>query len=1476
MQTTANTGLAQVDRITLAAHQTNQRVAMPSVIAYDYRLRGFARANAGAYTFNDSFDVVMNANGELVRARCAVSGNLEIVYATPSASMTWSANTIGATPALHVCALNGAGTNALEVYWLHSDYKTLYRATSSDGGHTWSAGAVVTTLATEQYELQMSSPAANLLFFTDDASDGAWVKVGLYSAGAWTISKWDFTNLKTNPILDEFTDAPVRVPGLATQSLGNNEYLLAFYAQAPRGHQNAGIYTVRVSNLVAGQTPHWHQIEPLFTTNPGLSTVGGVTYPTLYLAFPRLQRVGSEYWLTALEASGYAGHDVRHLCFLRSTDGIHWTTRQYLAGTDLTYTVSGTPTAFALMDLQNAKVFVSGTRFLICAYDQVFITTATPLCGVTDATNLLPNGSFEGTFSSGIAPSWSAYANGSGAGTRAESADAYAGNKAQRITKTDGGADRFGVTSNTAAVGVSPFDLSVRIKVLSYVAGAKIYLYTDFSGGPYAQGQLYTIQATDVNQWIRLSFNGAISDSTDLCFFYVWVQDANADILIDDARIAPATGKSLDLSAYVVPPSSITESGAGQSAVVSLTVENPNGIFNGSTILRRGAVIEIALGYYTSAAADETMPTIKLLVDEIRQASSLGDDRIENRLQIQARNLIKLMQDDADKPDIFYSYDAPEHTQLTQINDLTALNVFNGAFVADGQLTGGLIMVGSSLVDNLAALAHLRGEDGFVELRFKSVPGGAWTNSYVGVALQMQDQQHYYAVLFNYANDSKTFGLYQASPGSSGKVVAYALVPSVGGETRTTTLGSALAINTEYYLLVGQWHNRVKAFYSTDRINWTKVIDYAPIASEISYFGVIQKGNVTASTAFGEAHQPAELLGWNAMLNDMNTANPGGLYGKRVRYFVRVKTRQAGVLRSIGLAVLRSVVGVPPSAVLKVWKDNGAGTDPADLTNAANLLYAYTFGSYDFPVQQTNSYAPWTVHAVTTLVNLDAETYYWISLESASDISIDGSGSLTQAVLGLRYMPASHNGDGQGLKCRYQYDLTAPANFYDFQPANGGLGSTLSMYLKTSYDASGIEILGLHHSGGEMPRPIEWIANDLCVKAGITAWSPDTWLDDTLATFSNGADGSAYTFANNYTGVWAIGGGQLQAYHAALSSWAFLRSNTYYGARGDGFYEVDLTILAASKRAGILWRAAGAPSAFTSAYLIDVSTATLPLITWSKIVAGTLTTLRVMPSLVPIPTNAQFKLNVLANAGAISVYVNECLAGMFWEDGDGFVPITAQGEIGLAVLGNNSGGAVAKFANLRVPDVWKIKGTFDVAENMSWQSALNNLIGKDRVNYFVRASGAMRLASFTRRAVVDTYDSTIVQCVKTDSDRYWASHIRPEGDRFADRFEPVLLDSDGRRFRKEDYTDAYTDEQAYDDAAVPLRAARERTAQYEMTSVAVPAMELEDVIALTNPLDGTSAGQYIVNDRTLTFNLTEDAGDELVFSQVVGLRAFVG
>jgi hypothetical protein len=130
--------------------------------------------------------------------------------------------------------------------------------------------------------------------------------------------------------------------------------------------------------------------------------------------------------------------------------------------------------------------------------------------------------------------------------------------------------------------------------------------------------------------------------------------------------------------------------------------------------------------------------------------------------------------------------------------------------------------------------------------------------------------------------------------------------------------------------------------------------------------------------------------------------------------------------------------------------------------------------------------------------------------------------------------------------------------------------------------------------------------------------------------------------------------------------------------------------------------------------------------------------------------------------------------------------------------------------------------------------------------------------------------------VKTDSDRYWASHIRPEGDRFADRFEPVLLDSDGRRFRKEDYTDAYTDEQAYDDAAVPLRAARERTAQYEMTSVAVPAMELEDVIALTNPLDGTSAGQYIVNDRTLTFNLTEDAGDELVFSQVVGLRAFVG
>jgi hypothetical protein len=151
--------------------------------------------------------------------------------------------------------------------------------------------------------------------------------------------------------------------------------------------------------------------------------------------------------------------------------------------------------------------------------------------------NLLSNPSFEGTYSSGVAPSWTAYATGTAAGTRASTTDAYVGSAAQRLTRTGGGAsDKWGVSTTSAAIGGTSAAMQVRYKVLSYSAGAVIRMYADFTGGPFGEGASHTIVSADVGEW-QVLWDTATVGSTDTCTFYVWIEGANASIVIDAAQV---------------------------------------------------------------------------------------------------------------------------------------------------------------------------------------------------------------------------------------------------------------------------------------------------------------------------------------------------------------------------------------------------------------------------------------------------------------------------------------------------------------------------------------------------------------------------------------------------------------------------------------------------------------------------------------------------------------------------------------------------------------------------------------------------------------------------------------------------------------------------------------------------------------------------------------------------------------------------
>lgn len=1306
-------------RITTASQLNHRLAAKPVITVRDLRLRGFSRCVTGGLTYTGDVASVTNVAGEIVRARILQDGTLDIRYATPAASMTWSSNTVTATSKGGWGVALYASGDTLDVFYIHTDGVTVKTRRSTDGGHTWGSASDVTTLSAQPTTpnalvVFFAAPEQNMLFSGDNSAGALQMKVSIYSGGSWSTQTWDLGSIAATGPANIYGAGQYHVP-FSVVKLATNDYLIALFARAPRGYTNDGIYTVRVTNLGAGLTPHWQQLEMIHATNPGNARVGEVTYPSLFVGFPKLRVVGSESWLIALESSGFAGHNVQHLCFFRSPNGIDWTDRQYLAGTDFNYSAGGTPTAYAVIDMLNASVVVSGNYFYIVGFDKVFRTDATMLCGVDNS------------------------------------------------------------------------------------------------------------------------------------------------------------AKKLDISADVLTPIAPSMPDGGQAAVLSLTITNSDGTYNGfdglTAILRKGAQVTLATGYYTTSG-EETITELTLLIDEIEQTTAVNKDsgEIINVLRVTLRDYAKRIKRDTGAPDIFYEFNSPAHTNLPALNDLTSFAVYNGQFsAAGGELMGGLIDATDKTPDNMAVLSHLRAVDGFAEIAFKCL--GGWTNSYVGIVLQIKDNTQYLAVVYDGAN----FSLYNATPNAAGAATthSYALVTNIGGQTRQTA--ASLTVGTLYYLKVAQWHNRVVAWYSSNRTTWTKVIDYAPVDTQLTYWGIVQKGRVTASAPRGENHQPADLgldsTNYSFFLNDIAVAN----LGKAVSVFLRVKTAQGGKLRSITSALSRwegsTNLAYVPDITVEVWKDYGDGTKPASLSDTGNRLYTITISPTQVELQIANRVS-WLTLPVNSDVSVDAETYYWICVKAAANMSTTGGGyELPATPMSILYTPASHAGHVSG-KALFQYNPADLTSFYDFAPENGGLGSMPSAFLLTSYDASGIVIQKMQHCAGDPPRTIEQIARAIATKAGVLSYSLEDWINDAFGSFDNGADGGAYNWASNYSGVWAVGSGQLSGYHASASTWALLRTNTYLGSRGDGIIDVDMTILAASKRAGVLLRASGTPSSLTYGYLVDVSTESPPMVRLSKIVAGTITLLYSFPSLVAIPTNAQFHLTVVSNAGMVAIYINRNLAAAFWD-----TAITGQGAIGVACYENVSGGAVAQFDNLRVPGVWKLKDYFAIEAKSGWEENLQRLLGKNRIYYDFRYDGSFRLSSFMRRSSVATYSATLVEATKTDSDHYWASHLQPEGERFADRFDGELIDSDGRRFRAEDYTDAFTDEQAWDDAGVPLRSMRERGLQYTVKLPCDPALEREDVITITNPLDGTTSGVFVVNDKRGNYALVGENGFE--FDMYLGLRSFV-
>lgn len=136
--------------------------------------------------------------------------------------------------------------------------------------------------------------------------------------------------------------------------------------------------------------------------------------------------------------------------------------------------------------------------------------------------------------------SWANYSEGSGAGTRTYgyvTHDLMAKiTTAFRLIKTDGGADRWGLTQTNAAWNGVQHTYTVYFKVISYSSGANFILHhTD------ANRTTINLNSGHIGKWTRAVLTGSAAGSG----VYIWIDTANADILV--------TGLQVEAKAYATP-----------------------------------------------------------------------------------------------------------------------------------------------------------------------------------------------------------------------------------------------------------------------------------------------------------------------------------------------------------------------------------------------------------------------------------------------------------------------------------------------------------------------------------------------------------------------------------------------------------------------------------------------------------------------------------------------------------------------------------------------------------------------------------------------------------------------------------------------------------------------------------------------------------------------------------------------------------
>ncbi len=845
------------------------------------------------------------------------------------------------------------------------------------------------------------------------------------------------------------------------------------------------------------------------------------------------------------------------------------------------------------------------------------------------------------------------------------------------------------------------------------------------------------------------------------------------------------TALQVDLTADI-PTRGLSLPAAPTAAQNTHQLWNPGKKYNGNALIVPGARITNKAGYVTGANSD--LLTISTdLVDEIRQTTAVdASGKTVNVIDLTTIDMTGYLRDWY--ADTFIEYNSPKQATYDLICDFTGFTLINEAgFSIDSSanLRVNRIDPNATTPDNLAFIHEVRTVNGMMEVQWQITQ--AMAGHYAYISLQGTEQCNaYYAVVYN--GDTTKFELWQATPSTQPyKFLTYGAVLQASGAV-------ALSVATNYWLRVAQFHNRVVAWHSTDRITWTKEIDYTGITANKGYWGLGGKATGLVAPAIGNSDAYG---GKKALYSGVNPI------------MVALKVTTGAYPSSlIALGTLAGQTGNPAGNLkIGLGADNGSGTYPANLSLDANVVWK---GAMESAQVSDPAYPHWgPAVGPTEDVELAASTVYWVYL--TFDGTLAGGQKwdwFTQDTSALPY--------GTGLT---KTSTDGGATWSDSASSSDALAALLFI----AYDYGHPQFSSFYWTSGETPRNLDYIANDISAKASVLDVTPDSFV--VTADLTTGADSIKWQ---------PIG----------------------YGKLGDFTADVDV-VIDSGYTGEVSFRSSTIGSGAGNGYRVILSPAAQTI----TIYDATATLILSIDSLQYIPADVSFHLTLVNWAKFIYVYINGCLATSCYNSN-----LTTMGYFGL--LSTHTA-----WTNVRIPDMLPIKPLFDIQANSNALTALKDITDKTKYRYFIRYDGSLRIGSFPNRSSVATYSATVTQAGKVETARYANNQVSAQGGQYAMRFSADELDKQGkRRVAQLDFTSAFTNEDAYRDSDLVLQQAKERDSQYTIDNfLADWALEREDRITVTNPLDGISS-DYVVND--IQVSPITIAPKPTVASRV-GLRKFV-